>query len=166
VQLLKCCCWYQLPCLCRVTISWHFRRVCSHTFFFQPIRPTDNIIILCYILRFLWLRPYDTWHCFLLRFDWVYETHPDGFFLGGGSATPCASPPPWPSMFSDYSFWVHHLVNRDDRQLLARAMASDFSVAWQCLSKRTFIFFVMDQTPRPHCPISSLTCMYLYSENN
>jgi hypothetical protein len=53
------------------------------------------------------------------------------------SATPCASPPPWPSIFSDYSFWVHHLVNRDDRQLLAHAMASDFSVPWQCLSKRT-----------------------------
>jgi hypothetical protein len=28
--------------------------------------------------------------------------------------------------FSDYSFLVHHLVNRDDRQLLAHAMASDF----------------------------------------
>jgi hypothetical protein len=39
--------------------------------------------------------------------------------------------------FSDYSFWVHHPVNQDDRQLLANAMASDFSVAWQCLSKRT-----------------------------
>jgi hypothetical protein len=47
------------------------------------------------------------------------------------SATPCASPPPWPTIFSDYSFRVHHLVNRDDRQLLAHAMASDFSVAWQ-----------------------------------
>jgi hypothetical protein len=49
----------------------------------------------------------------------------------GGSATPCASPPP-PSIFSDYSFWVHHLVNWDDRHLLAHAMASDFSVAWHC----------------------------------
>jgi hypothetical protein len=39
-------------------------------------------------------------------------------------------------------------VNRDDRHLLAHAMASDFSAAWQCLLKRT-IFFVMDQTPRP-----------------
>jgi hypothetical protein len=29
--------------------------------------------------------------------------------------------------FSDYSFWVHHLVNRNDRQLLAHEMASDFS---------------------------------------
>jgi hypothetical protein len=48
------------------------------------------------------------------------------FFL---SATPCASPtPPQPSIFSNYSFWVHHLVNRDDPQLLAHAMASDFSV--------------------------------------
>jgi hypothetical protein len=33
--------------------------------------------------------------------------------------------------FSDYSFMVHHPVNRDDRHLLAHAMASDFSVAWQ-----------------------------------
>jgi hypothetical protein len=45
--------------------------------------------------------------------------------------------PLWPSIFSDYSFQVHHLVNWDDRQLLSHAMASDFSVAWQCLSKRT-----------------------------
>jgi hypothetical protein len=29
-------------------------------------------------------------------------------FFGGGSATPCASPPPRPSIFSDYSFRVHH----------------------------------------------------------
>jgi hypothetical protein len=55
---------------------------------------------------------------------------------------------PWPSIFSDYSFWVHHLVNLDDQHLLALAMASDFSVAWQCLSKRTIVFFVTDQTPR------------------
>jgi hypothetical protein len=33
---------------------------------------------------------------------------------------------------------VHHLVNWDDWHLLAHAMASDFSAAWQCLSKRTF----------------------------
>jgi hypothetical protein len=32
----------------------------------------------------------------------------------GRLATPCASPPPWPSIFSDYFFLVHHLVNRDD----------------------------------------------------
>jgi hypothetical protein len=31
--------------------------------------------------------------------------------------------------FSDYSFLVHHPVNQDDRHLLARAMASNFSVA-------------------------------------
>jgi hypothetical protein len=30
-------------------------------------------------------------------------------------------------------------------------MASDFSAAWQCLSKRTIGFFVTDQTPRPNC---------------
>jgi hypothetical protein len=46
-----------------------------------------------------------------------------------------------PSCFPNYSFWVHRLVNRDDRHLLAHAMASDFSVAWQCLSKRTIVFF-------------------------
>jgi hypothetical protein len=32
---------------------------------------------------------------------------------------------------------VHHLVNWDDWHLLAQAMASDFAVAWQCLSKKT-----------------------------
>jgi hypothetical protein len=42
--------------------------------------------------------------------------------------------------FSDYSFWVQHLVNRDDQHLLAHAMASDFSVAKKCLSKRTIDF--------------------------
>jgi hypothetical protein len=72
---------------------------------------------------------------------WVsYSKMSVNFFFW--SATPCASPPPWPSIFSDYSFWVHHLVNQDDRQLLAHAMASDFSVAWQCLSKRTIGFLL------------------------
>jgi hypothetical protein len=59
-----------------------------------------------------------------------------------GSATPCASPPPRPSIFSDYSFRAHHLVNQDDRHLLAQAMASDFSAAWQCLSKITIVFLL------------------------
>jgi hypothetical protein len=44
--------------------------------------------------------------------------------------------------FSDYSFPVHHPVNCDDQDLLARAMASDFSVAWQCFSKRTIGFLL------------------------
>jgi hypothetical protein len=44
--------------------------------------------------------------------------------------------------FFDYSLRVHHLINRDDRHLLAHAMASDFSVAWQCLSKRTIGFLL------------------------
>jgi hypothetical protein len=46
-----------------------------------------------------------------------------------GSATPCASPPPWPFIFFRLFFLVHRLVNRDDRHLLTNAMASDFSVA-------------------------------------
>jgi hypothetical protein len=54
---------------------------------------------------------------------------PSGLFFG--SEAPCASPPPQPSICSNYSVWVHHLVNQDDRHLLAHAMASDFSVAWQ-----------------------------------
>jgi hypothetical protein len=49
------------------------------------------------------------------------------FFFGGGAATPCASPPPWSSIFCQIIlFGVHHLVNRDDRHLLAHATASDF----------------------------------------
>jgi hypothetical protein len=42
--------------------------------------------------------------------------------------------------FSDCYFRVHHPVNWDDWHLLANAMASDFSVAWQCLSKTTIGF--------------------------
>jgi hypothetical protein len=61
---------------------------------------------------------------------------------GPGSATPCASPPPpRPSIFPDYSFWVHLPVNWDDWHLLAHAMASDFSVAWKFLSKTTIGFW-------------------------
>jgi hypothetical protein len=62
------------------------------------------------------------------------------FWEGGGSATPCASPPPQPSIFSDYSFWVHHPINWDDRHLLAQAKASDFSVAYLFFSKRIIVF--------------------------
>jgi hypothetical protein len=36
-----------------------------------------------------------------------------------------------PPFFSDYSFLVHHPINRDDRQLLAHARVSDFTVACQ-----------------------------------
>jgi hypothetical protein len=42
--------------------------------------------------------------------------------------------------FSNYNFLVHHPVNWDDRLLLACAMASDFSVAWQFSSMRTIGF--------------------------
>jgi hypothetical protein len=56
-------------------------------------------------------------------------------------ATPCASPPPRPSIFSNYFFLVvHHPVNWDDRHLLAHAMASDFTVARQ-VSQREQLFF-------------------------
>jgi Fe-S-cluster containining protein len=81
----------------------------------------------------------------------------------GGSTTPCASPPPWPSIFSDYSFWIHNLANWDDRHLLAHAMASDFSVPWQCLLKRTIGFFVTDQTPCPFLVSLSLKKYALYT---
>jgi hypothetical protein len=54
-----------------------------------------------------------------------------------------------PSFFSYYSFLIHHPVDRDDWHLLAHVMASDFSVTWHFLSKRT-IFFVMDQIPHPN----------------
>jgi hypothetical protein len=54
---------------------------------------------------------------------------------GGGSVNPSIF-----SIFSYYSFWVHQPVNRDVQHLLAHAMASDFSVAWQFLSKRTIGF--------------------------
>jgi hypothetical protein len=47
-----------------------------------------------------------------------------------------------------YSIRVHHLVSLDDQHLLAYAMASDFSVAWQSVSQSEQLFFVTDQTPR------------------
>jgi hypothetical protein len=59
------------------------------------------------------------------------------FFLG--SATPCASPPTRPSIFTDYSFLDPPPVNWDDRYLLANAMASDFTLA--ILSERIIVFF-------------------------
>jgi hypothetical protein len=36
-----------------------------------------------------------------------------------------------PPFFLIILFWVHHVVNQDDRHLLAHAMASDFSVPQQ-----------------------------------
>jgi hypothetical protein len=43
-----------------------------------------------------------------------------------GSATPRASPPPRPSIFSYYSFRVHHPVNRDGLNFLDHTMASEY----------------------------------------
>jgi hypothetical protein len=84
-----------------------------------------------------------TWvHWLVLRFK-EHVTQFKCFFLilFFGSATPCASPPPpQPYIFFRLFLSVHHLVNRDDQHLLAHAMASDFSVTWQCLSKTTIVF--------------------------
>jgi hypothetical protein len=57
------------------------------------------------------------------------------FFLGGGGRGRGVSDPLRHSSSSalHYSFWVHHLVNRDDQHILANVMASDFSVAWQTI---------------------------------
>jgi hypothetical protein len=61
------------------------------------------------------------------------------FFVGQRPLVPLLLGPPF---FSDYSFQFHHPANRDDWHLLAHAMASDFSVAWRCLSKRTIVFLL------------------------
>jgi hypothetical protein len=42
---------------------------------------------------------------------------------------------------SDYSFLVHHPVDRDDQQLLAHAMAFDFTVTWQNVYQMFQLFF-------------------------
>jgi hypothetical protein len=69
------------------------------------------------------------------------------------SATPCASPPPCPSIFPDYSFLVHHPVKRD--YILASPCTCnewpiyDFTVTWQFSQKRTIGLFVNDQIPGP-----------------
>jgi hypothetical protein len=60
-----------------------------------------------------------------------------------GPATPCAFLPPWPSIFSDYSFLVHHPVNRDDQHLLTHAMASDFTVAWHYSQREQLVLVVV-----------------------
>jgi hypothetical protein len=70
------------------------------------------------------------------------------FFGGGGGQRPLMF-----SIISDYSFWVHHPIKQDDRHHLAHAMASEFSVPWQCLSKRTISFCVMDQSPHPNADL-------------
>jgi hypothetical protein len=51
------------------------------------------------------------------------------------------------TIFSNYSFLVHHTVNQDDRHLLAHAIASDFTVTRQFFQREHF--FVTDQTPHP-----------------
>jgi hypothetical protein len=59
-----------------------------------------------------------------------------------GSVTPSASPPPRPSIVLDYSLLVHHPISLDDQHLLANAMVSDFTVAWQySQSHRVIVYF-------------------------
>jgi hypothetical protein len=78
-----------------------------------------------------------------------------------GSATPCASPPPRPSIFFQLFFSVHHLVNRDDRLLFAHAMRNGlWLLSHMAVSlKENNCFFVMDQTPRPY-PTRSLPAQF------
>jgi hypothetical protein len=52
-----------------------------------------------------------------------------------------------PPFFPIILFGVHHLVNQDDRHFHAHAMASDYSVAWQFLSKRTIGFSLRIKLP-------------------
>jgi hypothetical protein len=71
---------------------------------------------------------------FQCQVDWlVHDTRCELLYWGGGQRPLCL----WPSIFSHYTFWIHHPVNQDDRHLLAHAMASDFTVTWQFISKRT-----------------------------
>jgi hypothetical protein len=63
------------------------------------------------------------------------------------SANPCASPPPRPSIISDYSFLVHHPVSQDDQHLLALAKASDFTVTWQFSQREQPAECVMAKNP-------------------
>jgi hypothetical protein len=81
------------------------------------------------------------------------------FFLGGGSATPSVSPPQ-PS-FSNYSFLVHHLVNRDDRYLLARGKVYDFLVLWQFSCPERLVFhYRSNSTPMYSTPALSLFFLF------
>jgi hypothetical protein len=66
----------------------------------------------------------------------------------GGSVTLCVSHPPLPSIFSDYSFLVHHPVNRINRHLLAHALAFDVTVTWQ-FSQREQSFFHLGSNSTP-----------------
>jgi hypothetical protein len=48
-----------------------------------------------------------------------------------------------------YSFLVHHPVNRDDLHPFAHAIASDFTVAWQFFSRRTFFCYGSNSMSSP-----------------
>jgi hypothetical protein len=67
---------------------------------------------------------------------------------GGQPATPCASPPPLPSIFLIILFWIYHLIKQDYRHLLANAMASESQSHGSFLKENNGFFVVVDQTPR------------------
>jgi hypothetical protein len=83
-------------------------------------------------------------------------------FLGGGGSDPCAYPPPWPSIFSDYSFsffsdysfCVHHpLTGRTGNSL---HMQWPLTQSHDSFLKESNCFFVTDETPRPYDQCKSL----------
>jgi hypothetical protein len=63
--------------------------------------------------------------------------------------------------FCQLFFLVHHLDNRDDQHLLAHAMASDFSVAWQC-SQREQLFFRYGSNATPRTTTLNLPVFQIY----
>jgi hypothetical protein len=77
-----------------------------------------------------------------------YTTTVAGFFLEGQQPLYLSSS--LVHHFSDYSFLLHHHVNRDDLHLLARAMASDFSVALNFDLKKINMLLSGDDTTAPH----------------
>jgi hypothetical protein len=66
-------------------------------------------------------------------------------FLGreGGVSNPLCLSSSSALHFCDYSFLVHHPLNWDDRHLLACAMVSDFSAAWQFFQPKSFLIVLV-----------------------
>jgi hypothetical protein len=80
---------------------------------------------------------YTIWqHCDPGKTSTSFSTFESSWLFG--SATACASSSAL--HFSNYAFWAHHPVYWDDWHLLARAMTSDISVAWQFSPKEQLFF--------------------------
>jgi hypothetical protein len=67
------------------------------------------------------------------------------------------------SFFLMILFLYTTLLTRDDRHLLAHAMASDFTVAWQC-SQREQLFFLWIKLHAPKHPIH--IHIHIYGHSN